>query len=384
MRAPGRAGPALRLTFDATSLLDRPTGVGVFVREVLTGIANRSDLDVTAMAVTWRGRARLAGQVPTGIAVASRPVPARLARAAWLRSDHPSAWVLAGRADVVHGPNFVVPPGGGAAEVVTVHDLTALHFPELCTPDVLAWPPLLERALARGAWVHTVSHSVADELRDRFRVAPERVVAIANGVRPPPPAVPGRSDAAVGRRLAGGDRFVLAIGTVEPRKDLPSLVAAFDALAGDDANLRLVIAGPDGWGAEALTAARDRASHRRRIVRLGWVDDHHRLALLRAASVVAYPSRYEGFGLVPLEALAVGTPVVATSVGALPEVLGGAATLVAPTDPDALAAALADELAGDALRADRLAAGARRVAAYRWDDTVEALVALYQRAAAAR
>ncbi|MGI8756036.1 MAG: glycosyltransferase family 4 protein [Acidimicrobiales bacterium] len=384
MNAAGRAGPSLRVTYDATSLLDRPTGVGVFAREVLAGIGDRPDLDVTAMAVTWRGRGRLADQVPAGVSVAGRPVPARLARAAWLRTDQPSARALAGPADVVHGPNFVVPPGGGAAEVVTVHDLTALHFPELCTPDVLAWPPLLERALARGAWVHTVSHFVADELRDRFPMAPDRVVAIPNGLRPPPPAVPGRSDAAAGRRLAGGDRFVLALGTVEPRKDLPSLVAAFDTLAGDDANLRLVIAGPDGLGAEALTAARDHATHHRRIVRLGWVDDHHRLALLRAASVVAYPSRYEGFGLVPLEALAVGTPVVATSVGALPEVLGDAAILVAPSDPDALAAALADELAGDARRVDRLAAGARRVAAYRWDDTVDALVDLYRCAASAR
>ena len=376
--------PRLRVAFDATSLLDRPTGVGVFAREALDGLSRHPEVEVTAFAVTWRGRDRLAEAVPHSVAVARRPMPARLARAAWRRRDHPTARFLAGAADVVHGPNFVVPPGGGAAEVVTVHDLTALHFPELCTPDVLAWPAMLERALARGAWVHAVSEFVADEVRHLFPVAADRVVAIPNGLRPPAPAVPGRSDAAAGRRLAGGDRFVLALGTVEPRKDLPTLVAAFDALAAEDGGLRLVIAGPDGWGAEALTAARDRALHGRRILRLGWVDDLQRLALLRAAAVVAYPSRYEGFGLVPLEALAVGTPVVVTAVGALPEVLGNAATLVTPADPDVLAAALADVLAHEAPSPAWTATAAERVAAYRWEDTVGALVALYHRAAADR
>ncbi len=94
---------------------------------------------------------------------------------------------LAGRVDVVHGPNHVVPPGGGAAEVVTVHDLTATRYPELCTADVLQWPPLLHRALARGAWIHTVSETVAAEVRHEFPEAADRVVAAPNGIRRPPP-----------------------------------------------------------------------------------------------------------------------------------------------------------------------------------------------------
>ncbi|MCU1357174.1 MAG: glycosyltransferase [Acidimicrobiales bacterium] len=373
----------MHVSLDVTSLLDPPTGVGVFTGELLDGLARRDDVDLAAFAISLRGRRRLADVVPPGVRTAGRPFPARVARRAWLRVDRPTARSLVGRTiDVVHGPNFVVPPGGrGVAEVVTVHDLTALHFPELCTADVLQWPPLLARALGRGAWVHTVSGSVADEVRTAFPAAADRVVAIANGVRPPAPARPG-SDEAAGRRLAGGGRFVLAVGTVEPRKDLPSLVRAFDALAADDADLRLVIAGPDGWGAEALTAAVDAAAHRRRIVRLGWVDDQQRLALMRAASVVAYPSRYEGFGLVPLEALAVGTPVVATAVGALPEVLGDAAPLVAPGDGAALAAAIDQVLTDDELRATLLARGAERVAAYRWEDTVDGIVDLYRRALA--
>jgi len=190
-------GADLTVGLDATSLLDRPTGVGVFTREVLTGLADRPDVDVRALAVSWRGRDRLADVVPDGVAVVGRRIPARLARQCWLRSDHPTVARLAGPVDVVHGPNFVVPPGGAAAEVVTVHDLTALRYPELCTADVLQWPPLLARALDRGAWVHTVSGFVADELRDRHPEAADRIVAIPNGVAPPAPATPRSDEAAV-------------------------------------------------------------------------------------------------------------------------------------------------------------------------------------------
>ena len=375
---PGTA--PLPVLFDATSLLDTPTGVGVFAREVLDGLAAHPAVAMTAFAVSWRGRDRLAGVVPSGVDVRSRPIPARLARPLWRYGRWPSARWLAGPGQVVHGPNHVVPPGGGAAELVTVHDLTAVHYPELCTPDVRQWPALLRRSLDRGAWIHAVSHAVGAELRDFYPEAADRVVVIPNGMRRPPDETPA-SSASVGEHLAGGDRYVLALGTVEPRKDLPSLVAAFDHLAADDPELRLVIAGPDGWGAEALTEARDLAAHRRRIVRLGWVGGDDRLALLRGASVLAYPSRYEGFGLVPLEALAVGTPVVATNVPAVAEVVTDAALLVDIGDVDALADALAETLAGGPDVADRLERGQARVDAYSWDTTVDMLAALYRRIA---
>ena len=368
--------PVLRVAVDATSLLDRPTGVGVFTRALLGGLADRDDLEIRAFAVTWRGRNGLAGVVPPGVAAVGRRVPARLARAAWTRSDQVNAGQLAGTVDVVHGPNFVVPPGGGAATVVTVHDLTAVRFPEMCTPDVLAWPGLLRRSLARGAWVHAVSRAVADEVRDAFPEAGERVVAVPNGVDPPAPPT-GRTDAVRGRHLAGSSRYVLAVGTVEPRKDLPSLVRAFDLVADHDPEVRLVLAGADGWSAERLTEAVDAARHRRRIVRLGWVDDETRLALLRGATVLAYPSRYEGFGLPPLEAMGVDLPVVATDVAAVAEVVGDAALLVPVGDSEALATALTSVLEDESLRSTLVAAGRERVAGFTWGRTVAGIADLY-------
>ena len=174
------------------------------------------------------------------------------------------------------------------------------------------------------------------------------------------------------------------MGTVEPRKDLPTLVRAFDSVATDDPAVRLVIAGGDGWGAEALTAAVAAARHRDRIVRLGWVDDTTRVDLLAAATVYAFPSVYEGFGLPPIEAMAAGVPVVTSRAGALPEVCGDGADLVEPGDPDGLAVALGRAL-GDAEHRAALIERGRRVAArYDWGRAADQLADLFQRAASAR
>ena len=371
----------MRLAFDATALLGPRTGVGVVAAEVLARLATTDDLDVVAFGITWRGRRELAAAVPAGITTVGRPMAARPLRRAWARFDGPPIEWWTGAVDVVHSPNYVVPPARRAAELMSVHDLTFVHFPELCTADTLAYPPLIHRALGRGATIHTGSHFVAEEIRHVFALAPERVVVVPYGVTElPPPA--GGTDAATGRRLAGGDRFVLALGTVEPRKDLPSLVRAFDALADAHPDLVLVIAGPDGWGSDALAGAIAASPHRTRIRRLGWVTDDQRAALLRGASVYAYPSIYEGFGLPPVEAMAAGTPVVTTRAGSLPEVVGDAALVVDPGDAEALAEAIGRLLDDDALAERQRVAGRARSQQFSWDATATGLVGLYRRLAA--
>lgn len=301
----------------------------------------------------------------------------------WARTGRPPIETWTGRVDVVHGPNFVVPPARRAARVVTVHDLTAWRFPEMVDESSARYPRLVARAIADGAWVHTPSETVADEVVDRLGAARDRVVIVPNGAPDLGPETDGVT-AADGRRRAGVDRYVLAVGTVEPRKDLPGLVQAFDAVADSDPELHLLLVGPDGWGVADLDRALHRVTHRDRVLRLGWVDDAGRTALLRGASVVAYPSVYEGFGLVPLEAMAAGVPVVTTRTGAIPEVVGDAAMLVEVGDVDGLADALARTLTDAELRSRLVAAGHERRVTYSWEATVAGLVELYRRAADAR
>jgi glycosyltransferase involved in cell wall biosynthesis len=373
--APGDPARPLRVGLDVTPLLGARTGIGVFTAELVERLARRSDVEVVAWATTWRGRADLDSALPAGVRSITRPLPARPARAAWKRVNHPRIERWTGPLDVVHSPNYVVPPAR-APMVTSVHDLTFLHHPEMCTADTLAYPSLLRRAARRGAWFHVDADAIADEVVELLRVPRERVFTV-----PLAPSPVADADPAVGRSLAGGSDYVLALGTVEPRKDLPSLVEAFDLLADHHPELRLVIAGPDGWGAAALDEALARSARRDHITRLGWVADDERAALLRGATALAYPSRYEGFGLPPLEAMSVGVPVVATSVGALPETCGDAALLVPPGDSRQLAEAIDRLVADGALRTTLIERGRRRVAAFDWDLTTDALVAQYGRIA---
>ena len=370
-----RDSKRLRVGIEATALLGPRTGVGQMVTNLLETLAARADLDVTAFAITLRGRERLAYEVPRHVRARTRHLPARLTRLLWRHAPAPRAEFWAGKVDVVHAPNFVAPPAR-APVIATVHDLTFVRYPEMSTPDTLTFPRYIRLAIDRGAVIHVVSDYIAGEVREHFDIEPERVVRVYSGLVPSSGGDPAR-----GQRLAGTDRYVLTIGTIEPRKNLPNLVRAFDEAAGADPGLVLVIAGPDGWGVDEYEAAVRAARHGDRVLRLGYIDDHDRLDLLAGATVLAYPSLYEGFGHPPLEAMQAGIPVVASNAGALPEVLGDAALLPDPTDVEALADALNTVLADDDVRARLIARGHDRVTRYTWDRAGDELAHLYRRVA---
>jgi glycosyltransferase involved in cell wall biosynthesis len=382
------------VALDATPLLGVSTGVGAFCSGALGALSVREDVEVSAFAVSWRRRHELSGRLPPGVANTQRAMPARPLHLLWSHSNlAPVEWFV-GRLDVVHGTNYVVPPSR-AARVVTVHDLTSLRYPQLCDKASLAFPGLVRRAASEGAWVHTPSRFVAEEVVSELGVDPSRVRAVHHGI-------PGARDAAPGaepaftqeplatRELGGGvvgddrlpaGRYVLAIGTIEPRKDYPLLVRAFDALAAQLDDVALVIAGADGWGVASLEAALEAATFSDRVLRLGFVAAERLGPLLSAASLVAYPSVYEGFGLVPLEAMAAGVPVVATAAGAIPEVVGDGALLVPQGDEDALCDAMRTLLVDDRLRALMVERGRLRSSTFSWSACAEGLSSLYREAA---
>ncbi|MHB8440131.1 MAG: glycosyltransferase family 4 protein, partial [Acidimicrobiales bacterium] len=245
------------------------------------------------------------------------------------------------------------------------------------------------RAVVRGAVVHTPSRYVAEEVIDYFGARPEQVVAVHHGI---PTGIGAGGDASAGaepgplapqRLPKGAARYVLAVGTVEPRKDYPGLVRAFDAVAADHDDVALVIAGGQGWGSAELTDALTRASHRERVVCTGYVDDAELKAWMGGAAVLVYPSRYEGFGFPPLQAMAAGVPVVTTDAGAVPEIVGDAAVVVPVGDTDALAAGLDAVLDDEMRRQTLIAAGRERAGEFTWETCASGLAALYVSAASA-
>ena len=346
----------LRVALDATPLLGTRTGAGVFTFGALEVLAEHAAIEVAAYVPTWRGRGATTLALPLGV----RRTRTRLVRGV----------------DVMHGTNLAPPRTRWAARVITVHDLAPLRFPELVTRETRPHVRRLRRAIAAGATVHTLSAFVAREVVALLGADPARVVTVAPGV---PPVAAGNP--AAGRRMAGADRYILALGTVEPRKDHAALVRAFDRLAARHDDVNLVVAGADGWAVDTFGEEVRRARHGHRVVRFGYLDEAGRSALLRGASVFALPARYEGFGFAPLEAMEAGVPVIATEVGSLPEVLGEAALLVPRDDDRALNEGLVRLLDDDALQTRLMKAGRNRLSRYSWKACADGLAELYARAA---
>jgi glycosyltransferase involved in cell wall biosynthesis len=376
---PGRPAVAI----DVTPLIGARTGIGVAVAQTVAALRALDSGPVLAP-YTLSARARFHRD---GLPDDTRfvPIPARVLLGAWGRFDRPSIDRWLGGARVVHATNYIAPPSR-AAVLVTVNDCSLARYPELCTPEVRALEPILRRAIARGATVHTVSEFVADEIEELFGPglrAEGRIAVVGYGV--PDLGTAAVMPPEIAARLAGAP-YVLSIGTLEPRKNHAHLVSAFGELAAGDDRLHLVIAGHDGPARPAVerSIARLPEPLRSRVVLAGGVDDAGRRALLGAARVLAYPSIYEGFGFPVLEAMSVGVPVVAARAGAIPEVAGDAARLVDATDEHALASEIARLLEDDTLRTEMIARGHARVRSFSWERTALELTSWYERLANAR
>jgi glycosyltransferase involved in cell wall biosynthesis len=320
----------MKIALDATPLLGRPTGVGTYVRGLVEAFAEL-DVDVRMVPFTLRSGTRPAG-LPATATWRHLPFPARVLQSAWSRVPFPPVEIFAGRVDVFHATNFVSPPARRAGSVVTVHDLTFLHHPEWVTDAVRRYQRLVPRSLRQsGAVIVTPSHAVADEVAEAFGVPRERVVPTPLGVDASwGQAPPTDDDWLAARELPRS--FVLFAGAREPRKNLAVLLGAHRAARKEGSVPDLVLAGPAGWG--------DQQAQHEGVHLLGWLPRPELQRLVSRARAVVLPSRYEGFGLPVLEAMAAGTEVLASDIPAHREVAGDCARLVPPLDVAAWADAL--------------------------------------------
>ncbi len=335
----------MRIGLDATPLLGRRTGVGRYTASLLAALADLGQDELVATAFTFRGRDGLTGVVPDGVRVAARPAPARALQAAWARAEWPPVELLSGRADVFHATNFVLPPLRRARGVVTVHDLTYLRVPATVSAASARYRQLVPRSLQRASVVLTPSEAVAQQVRAEY--APDApVIATPLGVDAAwldagPP------DDALRAALGLPREYVLFVGTLEPRKDLRTLLAAHRLVPGAPP---LVLVGPPGWGEQVDVSG---------CVTPGYLSDEQLRPVVAGAAALVLPSRDEGFGLPVLEAMAVGTPVLASDLPVLREVGGDLATYAAVGDPEAFAEGLRTVLADPGERSARRAHAAR-------------------------
>jgi glycosyltransferase involved in cell wall biosynthesis len=317
------------------------------------------------------------------------PLPPRRLTQLWHRLRVPvPVELFTGRLDVLHAPDFVLPPTRAKRRIVTIHDLSYLVHPECALPSVARYlREAVPRSLARAHAVVADSQATKDDLVRLLSVPAHDVTVVYPGIGPQFRPLPPEATEPVRLRLGLPERFILFVSTIEPRKNLVRLVEAFRELITDRrigvanppiSDQQLVIAGRKGWLYEPVFEAIERHGLAGRVHVLDFVDDSDLPMVYNLADVFAYPSIYEGFGFPPLEALACGTVVVASDSSSLPEALGTAALLVPPAEVGAIATALERALGDEQLRALLRAAGPAQARQFEWDRAARQILELYR------
>jgi glycosyltransferase involved in cell wall biosynthesis len=281
--------------------------------------------------------------------------------------------------DLFHSPDFTLPPvRGGTRTIVTVHDLSFLHVPSCFEPPLLDYLRTnVPQAVHRADWVLADSENTRRDVIELLGVPAEKVSVIYPGVEPRfRPGYDRQTLDRVRAKYGLPSRFILSVGTVQPRKNYARLIEAFARL--EEPDLRLVIVGGLGWLYEDIFAAIRSMGLEDRVTVTGYVEDVDLPAVYNLAEVFALPSLYEGFGIPPLEAMACGLPVIVADNSSLPEVVGDAGVLVNAYDTASLAEGLTRLLGDPALRQRLSQRGRARAQTFTWRQAAQSLLTTYR------
>lgn len=352
----------LRVAIDGRALVGNRTGIGVHAAE----IASRLGFGVPPVIASHAEIADRSGLESCRFVVDRSPNGVL-----WQQLVLPRV-VVREECDVLWGPHATLPTSLAIPAVVSIHDLTSIKMPHRHRlRTILSFNTFIRRSLEMASRIAAVSRLAADEVIRGFGIAPSKIEIVPNGV----------SDYFTPDETRGSiEPFILYTGTLEPRKGIGELLAAWSSLPGR--RPKLVLAGDPGWGTSPLLRRYRDAIASGDIDVRGFVDRQTLRALYRDCALFVYPSHFEGFGLPPLEAMACGAPVVAARGGAIPDTVGNAALLVAPGDADALRAAIARVLTDPALATDLTSRGRARAALFRWETSAARMAELLRVAAA--
>jgi glycosyltransferase involved in cell wall biosynthesis len=356
----------VRIVVDVSPLSRPRTGIGNYLRGLLFGLAEAGgEHELVAFGPSGpNGRRRIRESLAGATVELSLPLLPRAQwwRSAWSRLGRPPVERVVGPLDVFHFSDWMYPAQRSGLRATTVYDLVPLRFPELAERRTRRLHgSKYENAARTCDLVFAISRFTAGDVVEVLGVREEQVVVAYPGIDP--------AFRADGERAELGGPYVLAVSTLEPRKNLPALVEAFALLRRDRPELTLALAGPSGWEDRPLDAEGVRL--------LGFVADDQLARLYRGASAFVYPSRFEGFGLPVVEALASGTPAVVSSHPSLDEACGDAALRADPGDAEAFAAALARALDAPAELRER---GLAHAARFTWRACGKAVLAGYESA----
>ncbi|HYX27163.1 MAG TPA: glycosyltransferase family 1 protein [Pyrinomonadaceae bacterium] len=371
----------MRIGLDGYPLCEPLTGVGHYTFELARALAQNFPADQFQLIAPHAFNAAVIEQWER----ASRPnlqlvnLDLKSVRGRWW-SFYLPRYLRRERLDLFHGTNYELPLWNRRRTVLTVHDLSSLLYPELHRKQLARRMRLrLPLAVKIAKAVVTPTEVVKQELCSHLNVRPAKVTAIHEAPRasfhPETPA----ECLLVRKSLGIEETFLLFVGTLEPRKNLLTLLKAFAQII-HETPLRpqLVIAGGEGWLMDETFALRDE-TFAQRLRFTGYLEDHELRTLYSSCGAFIYPSLYEGFGLPPLEAMACGAPVIASRIAPLQETLGEAAILIDALDVNALARSIIQLLTDGGHRDDLIARGRARAKNFSWDATARATYRIYER-----
>jgi glycosyltransferase involved in cell wall biosynthesis len=370
----------MRIAFDGTTLTPGRTGVGYYTEHLLQHLAAEIEHSGDEIVVISNQPIETASPLPRHVRVHDRHrFPLRIG---WMQT-------LAARVldevqpDVAHFTNGMLPWRARVPTVVTIHDMSLRLYPQ-CHPlrRRLINRPLLAVAARQARAIVTVSNSARRDMLRLHRLDPARVTVVYEAAGPMFAPVTDRALlGSVRVRYRLPERFVLYVGTIEPRKNLPRLMEAFSAARGAGAPQELVCTGPYGWLSRNLAATIEKLGLSRVVRFIGYVPMADLPSIYNLSDFLVFPSLYEGFGLPVVEAMACGTPVITSSTSSLGEIASAAALTIDPEDTCALAEAI-DRLArSSALRRNLAERGLNRARAFSWQRTAREMLAVYARAA---
>ena len=373
---------------DVSAVPDDPRGAGRYVVELVKALDRRGTVELRLQS-RRNDRERWESIAPNalvrGVVPASRPL-----RLAWEQVAAPrfvDSWGI----DVFHAPHYTMPEIARTPKAVTIHDLTYFDHPEWHKRSKVSFFKRAIRVAAQRAdALVCVSDATARRLHDLVDTKAD-VHVVPHGLdhdafKPTASSDTDNDDDDSTLRAVGvpAAPFVAFVGTLEPRKDLATLVKAFDVLAATDRDMLLVVAGGKGWGNEPFEKAVAASAHGDRIIRTGYVPDAAVPALFRHAKAVVYPALEEGFGLPVIEALACGAPTITTAGSVMDELAGGAAFTIPPSDAAALAEVLRTVLVGGGDVERRRALGLDVAKLFTWDASAAGHEAVYEAVASRR
>ena len=285
--------------------------------------------------------------------------------------------------DVLHSPDFIPPLRRRCRSIITIHDLAFLLYPQFLTKSSARYYGQIDQAVRHTDHIIAVTESTRRDIVRLLGVPEQMITVIYEAPRRFFQRLPDTDlRARLQKRFGLRRDFVLFVGTVEPRKNVPALLSAYQQLLHHyHPEVDLVLAGAFGWLTDEVHGLMNRLGLTDRVRFLGRVSDEELAWLYNTAQMLVWPSLYEGFGLPPLEAMACGAPVVVSNTSSLPEVVGDAALLVDPTNVDELTVAIWRLLSDQALRQELIGKGFKRAACFSWERAARETLALYRRVA---